>query len=328
MSLDLVPFSEMIALGLGLASVGAAMIVQCAESKRKRATAPKVEKSGKSKKTVKSTKSLKSQRSSQAAQLKSKRSSRSQHSSQAAPVKSKSKRSLRSQGKKDASARSAGKKSLRSQKKADGSSKRSADAPQKVTGRSKREQDPNLKSSASVAPTKTAAEKTERSKRGAPTSLREVTAHSGRDTELSLKSLRKTQRTQRSVVQNQVQEESIQATQLLQLEPRELQMEPGELHFDKIGGLLKVQLHNPSNVRQAVKVKCSDNNLYRVNPIYFYTEPGQTSNVEVVRQGGTSKLDKIVFVTVKAPDTNKDLKQLFKETTREEQQMKVLPLWA
>ena len=58
-------------------------------------------------------------------------------------------------------------------------------------------------------------------------------------------------------------------------------MEPRVLRFNKQGGLLKVQLHNPSSVRQAIKVKCSDNNLYRVNPVFAYVEPGQQLNVYV-----------------------------------------------
>lgn len=61
----------------------------------------------------------------------------------------------------------------------------------------------------------------------------------------------------------------------------ELNMEPRELRFEKRGGLLKVQLHNPTDTRQAIKVKCSDNNLYRVNPVYGFIEPGAQLNVYV-----------------------------------------------
>ncbi|KAI6170723.1 Major sperm protein [Aphelenchoides bicaudatus] len=84
----------------------------------------------------------------------------------------------------------------------------------------------------------------------------------------------------------------------------------------------------PSSVRLAIKVKTSDNQLYRVNPVYAYIEPGQQLNVYVMRQNGSAKLDKIVFVTVKAVDGNANLKQLFAETPYGHHQMSILPVWA
>lgn len=60
-------------------------------------------------------------------------------------------------------------------------------------------------------------------------------------------------------------------------------MEPRELHFRSEGGLQKVQLRNVSNERRAIKVKCSDNGLYRVNPVYGIVDPGATLDVEVMQ---------------------------------------------
>lgn len=79
----------------------------------------------------------------------------------------------------------------------------------------------------------------------------------------------------------------------------QIKMEPAELRWTASGGLQKISLMNQSGERQAIKVKCSDNAVYRVNPVYAFVEPGQTLNVDVLRQNGSNKVDKIVFVTAK-----------------------------
>jgi len=98
----------------------------------------------------------------------------------------------------------------------------------------------------------------------------------------------------------------------------ELHLDQTVLRFGEKGGLLKVQLHNPTSYRQAIKAKCSDNNLYRLNPVYGYVEPGQTMKIEILRQGGNSKVDKLLFVTAKAPSGDFDVKKLFKSAPKEE----------
>lgn len=80
---------------------------------------------------------------------------------------------------------------------------------------------------------------------------------------------------------------------------RDLKMEPAELRWSAAGGMQKISLLNQSNERQAVKVKFSDNNFYRVNHVYAIVEPGQTLSVDVMRQNGSNKDDKIVFVTTR-----------------------------
>lgn len=50
-------------------------------------------------------------------------------------------------------------------------------------------------------------------------------------------------------------------------------------------------------------MKCSDNNLYRVNPVYSFIEPGQVLAVDVLRHLGEPKVDKMVFVTSKVAYT-------------------------
>ncbi|VDM48639.1 unnamed protein product [Toxocara canis] len=135
--------------------------------------------------------------------------------------------------------------------------------------------------------------------------------------------------------------------------PKEMMMEPAELHWSTTGGVQKVVITNRTDERRAVKleilehhnlkfvvfmvtaleiftvqslmrllkpfrdelkslrghnfpfntqtfqVKCSDNNLYRVNPVFSFIEPGQSLGIDIVRQNGGAKVDKMVFVTTK-----------------------------
>ena len=46
----------------------------------------------------------------------------------------------------------------------------------------------------------------------------------------------------------------------------------------------------------AVKVKCSDDNLYRVAPVYSFVDAGETANFKVTRQSGPVKTDKLVLL--------------------------------
>lgn len=47
------------------------------------------------------------------------------------------------------------------------------------------------------------------------------------------------------------------------------------------------------------QVKCSDNSIYRVNPVYSFIEPGEVLAIDILRQNGGAKVDKMVFVAAK-----------------------------
>uniref|UniRef100_A0A914SA97 MSP domain-containing protein n=1 Tax=Parascaris equorum TaxID=6256 RepID=A0A914SA97_PAREQ len=80
---------------------------------------------------------------------------------------------------------------------------------------------------------------------------------------------------------------------------KDMVMEPRELRWSTTGGMQKVILTNPTEERRAIKVKCSDNNLYRVNPVFSFVEPGQSLGIDIIRHNGGAKIDKMVFVTAK-----------------------------
>uniref|UniRef100_A0AC34QSQ3 Major sperm protein n=1 Tax=Panagrolaimus sp. JU765 TaxID=591449 RepID=A0AC34QSQ3_9BILA len=85
-----------------------------------------------------------------------------------------------------------------------------------------------------------------------------------------------------------------------------------ELHFPDSGATHKFNVKNDGTTRLAVKVKCSDNKLYRVNPVFSIAEVGQDVIIEVIRSTGPSKEDKLVVVTREAPTDAKDAANLFK----------------
>lgn len=107
---------------------------------------------------------------------------------------------------------------------------------------------------------------------------------------------------------------------------KDMRMEPVELRWGVKGGVQRVFIKNPTNERRAIKVKCSDNNLYRVNPVYSFIEPGQVLAVDVLRHLGEPKVDKMVFVTSKASAEDERPRDLFE--SGEAKPLMVLPLIA
>uniref|UniRef100_A0A0N4ZX11 Major sperm protein n=1 Tax=Parastrongyloides trichosuri TaxID=131310 RepID=A0A0N4ZX11_PARTI len=85
--------------------------------------------------------------------------------------------------------------------------------------------------------------------------------------------------------------------------------------FDKVQGKATVELENKSDVKRAIKIKCSDNNTYKVNPVFSYIEAGKTLNVEIVRSSAPAKVDKIVVLNTPATDIG-DAQGEFKKTEK------------
>lgn len=71
-----------------------------------------------------------------------------------------------------------------------------------------------------------------------------------------------------------------------------------ELNFAKGGGLQKIKITNGTDERQAIKIECSDNAVYRTNPVCTFAEPNADIEIEVQRQAGVSKADKIDVVHI------------------------------
>ncbi|VDK46120.1 unnamed protein product [Anisakis simplex] len=97
-------------------------------------------------------------------------------------------------------------------------------------------------------------------------------------------------------------------------ERKSLVLEPRKLYWDTNGGLRRIALMNPTKERCAVKVRCSDNSLYRVNPVYSFVEPGGSVGIDILRDMGRPKLDKMVFVTAKVNAEEEHAKSVFRST--------------
>ncbi|VIO99438.1 Uncharacterized protein BM_BM1204 [Brugia malayi] len=90
-----------------------------------------------------------------------------------------------------------------------------------------------------------------------------------------------------------------------------LKMEPRLLNWNISGGIQKVYLTNPTDERKAIKVKCSDNYLYRVSHVYSFVEPGETAGIDIIRQNGSAKPDKMIFLWTKAEKSDENASKLF-----------------
>lgn len=86
----------------------------------------------------------------------------------------------------------------------------------------------------------------------------------------------------------------------------EIRVEPPYLVFSPTGGYQSVQVHNKSKTnRYAIKLKCSDNEIYRFNPVFSIVEPGITVTLNAYRNNTVfedsvaSKPDKLVLLVAK-----------------------------
>uniref|UniRef100_A0A914E9W6 Major sperm protein n=1 Tax=Acrobeloides nanus TaxID=290746 RepID=A0A914E9W6_9BILA len=105
--------------------------------------------------------------------------------------------------------------------------------------------------------------------------------------------------------------------------------EPGQLEFNKnLNMMKKVTMQNTTNKRLAVKVLCSNNKVYRVEPICSFLDPKQSLEAEVHRidDGSPPKEEMLVFayIEVAATDTNiRELLKNLKKTKKIEFKLKV-----
>lgn len=60
-----------------------------------------------------------------------------------------------------------------------------------------------------------------------------------------------------------------------------LEVYPRKAEFMAFGGATKHVLVNKGYTRIAVKVKCSNNKLYKVSPVYSFIDPGASQDLEV-----------------------------------------------
>ncbi|CAG9539759.1 unnamed protein product [Cercopithifilaria johnstoni] len=86
---------------------------------------------------------------------------------------------------------------------------------------------------------------------------------------------------------------------------------PRQLKWKLINTVQRIQLQNPSENRFAIKVKCTDNDLYRVKPVFTFVEPKSSVVFDVNRHDGIATVDHILFLTTLAEGTGDDPRKFF-----------------
>uniref|UniRef100_A0A915ALB3 Major sperm protein n=1 Tax=Parascaris univalens TaxID=6257 RepID=A0A915ALB3_PARUN len=95
--------------------------------------------------------------------------------------------------------------------------------------------------------------------------------------------------------------------------PATLTADPPEANVPAAGGVSTHTLSNPSGVRLAFKVKSTNNNEYRLRPVYGFVEATGNSPLEITRSAGPPKADKLVIQFKEAAADASDAAPLFKE---------------
>ncbi|CAG9532742.1 unnamed protein product [Cercopithifilaria johnstoni] len=105
-----------------------------------------------------------------------------------------------------------------------------------------------------------------------------------------------------------------------------LSIDPEAAIFLPNGGRSEHMLVNISDKRLAVKVRCSDNSLFRVSPVYMFIEPGSCGNLVITRLPGPAKSDKLVFHYLICEPNDLEPKEVFKINSQKSPEMLKLPI--
>ena len=89
---------------------------------------------------------------------------------------------------------------------------------------------------------------------------------------------------------------------------------PQGLFTPGVPGASHHKLNNAGGGPMAVKIKCSDNNLYKVRPVYAVVPAGGQVALELARAAGPAKQDKLVIQSLACAEgtTDAGVADLFK----------------
>ncbi|KAK6731194.1 hypothetical protein RB195_007573 [Necator americanus] len=94
-----------------------------------------------------------------------------------------------------------------------------------------------------------------------------------------------------------------------------LTAEPAQATVPAAGGKSTHKLQNPSEQKLIFKVKSSNNNEYRVSPVFGFVDASGNANLEVTRLAGAPKDDKLVVQFAPAPPDATDAQAAFASVT-------------
>lgn len=72
-----------------------------------------------------------------------------------------------------------------------------------------------------------------------------------------------------------------------------LTIQPQQLIWTDKGGQQVIKISNLGATLHALKVKCSDNKTFVINPVFSSVAPGKTAEVVVTRNPAPLKMDKV-----------------------------------
>ncbi|VDO21452.1 hypothetical protein V3C99_005609 [Haemonchus contortus] len=99
-----------------------------------------------------------------------------------------------------------------------------------------------------------------------------------------------------------------------------LTADPPQAQVPAAGGKSTHQLNNPGEQKLVFKVKSSNNNEYRVNPVYGFVDASGNTPLEVTRLAGAPKEDKLVVQFAPAPPDATDAQAAFSQVQQESAQ--------
>ena len=94
-----------------------------------------------------------------------------------------------------------------------------------------------------------------------------------------------------------------------------LTADPPSAEFPAAGGTSIHQLTNSGSTRLAFKVKSSNNNEYRLKPVFGFVEPEATASMEILRLPGPPKEDRLVIQFLEVPSDAADPQSPFKDNS-------------
>ncbi|VDM13303.1 unnamed protein product [Wuchereria bancrofti] len=91
-----------------------------------------------------------------------------------------------------------------------------------------------------------------------------------------------------------------------------MNIDPPDVTFQASGGNATVKIINQSEGRLGFKVKSTNNDHYRVTPVYGFVSKDDKTELTIIRLEGPPKEDKFVIQWAEVPDEEDDPQAPFK----------------
>ncbi|KJH48511.1 MSP domain protein [Dictyocaulus viviparus] len=96
----------------------------------------------------------------------------------------------------------------------------------------------------------------------------------------------------------------------------QLEFNVNRMVWNQKGGKQILRVTNRTPIRMAYKIKCSDNNIFRVNPVFGTVNTEEVAEIEIYRKAAAPiKEDIVVFCSVKYTPEENNLEAFFKKPT-------------